>query len=416
MRWALWADEEVRRGRLSEANPHHKTRPVNEDSLRIELTTLHLASALILCLLLAGCKKHISPVPPPPDTAPVFTPDLPESNFTYSSLGYPESWENDPALQLFSSSGGTTITDAGATLGRVLFYDPQLSADGTVSCSTCHLQAHAFADPSPHSVGISGVPTPRNAMPLFNVRYQRRMFWDGRIIGLENQVLEPIAHPDEMGMDLNHLPARLHSIPHYPDLFAQAFGDTAITSNRIRSALAQFIRSIRSFSSRYDEGLSNGFANFTEEEQLGRSLFFNGTTRCNQCHSGLTFFSSQLFINGLETNYAAAGDAGRGALTGAPEDDGRFRTVTLRNIGLTAPYMHDGRFATLREVVDFYSDNIQPHPFLDERLTEAGFGPAGQTPYQLHLTEQEKEGLVAFLHTLTDTTLADQWWLSDPFD
>jgi cytochrome c peroxidase len=169
---------------------------------------LRLASTFILCLVLAGCKKHISPVPQPPEASPASAPNLPEVPFTYSSLGYPENWANDPALQLFSSSGGTTITDAGATLGRVLFYDPQLSADGTVSCSTCHLQAHAFADPSAHSVGISGVPTPRNTMPLFNVRYQRRMFWDGRVIGLENQILEPIAHPDEMGMDLNDLPAR----------------------------------------------------------------------------------------------------------------------------------------------------------------------------------------------------------------
>lgn len=375
-----------------------------------------LASVLILSLLIVGCKKHISPVPQPPEATPVAVPSLPETPFAYSSLAYPESWENDPALQLFSSGGGTTITDAGATLGRVLFYDPQLSADGTVSCSTCHLQAHAFADPSAHSIGISGVPTPRNAMPLFNVRYQRRMFWDGRVIGLENQILEPIAHPDEMGMALADLPARLHSLPYYPDLFAAAFGDTAITPDRVESALAQFIRSIRSYSSRYDEGLSTGFANFTDEEELGRSLFFNGTTRCNQCHSGLTFFSSQLFINGLETNYAAAGDAGRGAITGAPEDDGRFRTVSLRNIGLTAPYMHDGRFATLRDVVDFYSDNIQPHPFLDERLTDAGIGPPGQAPYQLNLTDQEKDALVAFLHTLTDTTLAEQWWLGDPFD
>jgi cytochrome c peroxidase len=339
---------------------------------------------------------------------------LPEVPFTYSELDYPETWLNDPALQLFGGSEAD-ITDAGATLGRVLFYDPQLSVDGTISCGSCHLQDHAFADASPGSIGVTGVETPRNTMPLFNLRYQRRMFWDGRTFGLINQVLEPIAHPDEMGMTLADLPAKLAALPHYPALFAAAFGNSAVTLDGVASALDQFLRSIRSHASRYDEGLATGFANFTPAEELGRSLFFNGTTRCNQCHSGLTFFSTQLFINGLDSNYAAAGDAGRGELTGIPSDDGRFRTVSLRNVGLTAPYMHDGRFATLREVVDFYSDNIQPHPFLDERLTEAGFGPAGQPPYRLELTEQEREGLVAFLETLTDTTLAGAWWLSNPF-
>jgi cytochrome c peroxidase len=161
--------------------------------------------------------------------------------------------------------------------------------------------------------------------------------------------------------------------------------------------------------------LTNGFADFTTSELLGRDLFFNGQTRCNQCHANRMFQSNQPFINGLEVDYGAAGDAGIGDLTGQADDDGRFKTVSLRNVGLSAPYMHDGRFATLREVVDFYSDDIQHHPFLDERLSETGAGPLGQEPYQLNLTEEERDALEDFLHTLSDTVLIDAWWLSNPF-
>lgn len=361
-----------------------------------------------------GCQKNAEPFPTEGMGSPtVLLPSLPSTPFSYSELSYPEHWLNDPALQLFSTGG--SISDAGATLGRVLFYDPTLSADGTVSCGSCHIQSKAFGDETSRSIGISGQPTHRNAMPLFNMRYQRRMFWDGRTVGLNNQVLEPIEHPDEMGMDLDDLVVKLEQLPHYHSLFFEAFGDSSVTSDRIASALSQFIRSIQSHQSRYDQGLSSDFSNFTTLELMGKDLFFNNETRCNQCHSGLNFFGTQFFINGLELDYAAAGDAGRGALTGMPEDDGRFRSVSLRNVALTSPYMHDGRFATLHEVVDFYDQEIQPHPFLDERLTEAGFGPPGQNPYQLELTETEKDALVAFLETLTDTVVFDAWWLSNPF-
>jgi cytochrome c peroxidase len=144
-------------------------------------------------------------------------------------------------------------------------------------------------------------------------------------------------------------------------------------------------------------------------------VFFRSDTRCNQCHSGLNFFAAQPFINGLETDYAAAGDGGIGDLTGQASDDGRFKTVSLRNVGLTAPYMHDGRFASLRDVVDFYSDGIQPHPYLDERFSDNGIGPPGQEPYRLELTEAERQGLVDFLLTLNDTLLAVHPAFGSPF-
>lgn len=363
-----------------------------------------------------GCRKN-DPVPVGTDDyQAVRSPQLPDELFAYSTLEFPDAWLNDPALQLFGGFGSDIeVTDAGATLGRVLFHDPGLSADGTVSCATCHQQARAFSDPVALSTGVSGIPTDRNAMALFNFKYQRRMFWDLRTVGLENQVLQPIEHPDEMAMDLAALPAKLEEITFYNGLFEAAFGDATVTTERVASALTQFVMCFQSYSSRFDAGLEDGFIHFTESEEMGRDIFFNGETRCNQCHSGKNLFSTQPFVNGLEVDYAAAGDGGIGALSADPFDDGRFKTVSLRNIGLTAPYMHDGRFATLREVVDFYSDDIQPHPFLDERLSVNGFGSPGQEPYALSLTEQERESLVDFLETFNDTVMVKADWLSDPF-
>lgn len=375
---------------------------------------LHVIFALLLVVI--GCKKPEPEPEPADDGAEARAPSLPEEVFAYSDLEFPQAWLDDPALQLFGGFGSDLeVTDAGATLGRVLFYDTELSSDGTVSCATCHQQERAFSDPVAHSTGVSGVPTERNAMGLFNFRYQRRMFWDVRTVGLENQVLQPIAHPDEMAMPLDELPAKLEGLPYYPELFEAAFGSDEVTLEGVQSALAQFLMTFQSFSSRFDQGLATNYAGFSEQELIGKDIFFNGETRCNQCHSGKNLFSTQAFINGLEVDYASAGDAGVGALSGNPSDDGRFKTVSLRNVGLTAPYMHDGRFATLREVVDFYNDGIQPHPFLDERLGENGFGLPGQAPYQLNLSEAERDALVAFLHTFTDTVMVEAEWLSDPF-
>ncbi len=372
--------------------------------------------AVAVCGLWMGCAKEPPLDPNPLEPAEPAQPVLPDETFPYSALTYPEAWLDDPALQLAGSfSGNPQVTDEGATLGRVLFYDVALSRTNDVSCATCHQQALGFSDGLSQSTGVSGIPTRRNTMALSNFRYQRRMFWDQRTNGVVNQVLQPIEHPDEMDLSLDALTAKLQAIAHYPPLFESAFGDSLVTPDRIASAMAQFLQAFHSCSSRYDEGLATGFSNFTPSELLGKEVFFNGETRCNQCHSGLLFQSGQAFINGLEVDYEAQGDGGIGELTGSSDDDGRFKTVTLRNIGLTAPYMHDGRFATLRDVVDFYSDNIQPHPFLDERLSEAGFGPMGQPPYQLNLTEAERQGLVDFLHTLTDTVMVSAWWLSDPF-
>jgi cytochrome c peroxidase len=374
------------------------------------------AIALLIAFSLISCEKENSPLQEEEEVQQALEPELPATPFPYSAQAFPEEWLTDPALQLFGNIGSDIeVTDAGATLGRVLFFDPSMSADGTVSCSSCHAQANAFADSEAKSVGVSGVPTERNAMGLFNFRYQRRFFWDMRTVGLAQQVLEPIAHPDEMALSLAELPGRLMEQPYYAALFEAAFGSEEINSDRVASALAQFLMCMRSYSSRYDAGRSNGFVNFSESERMGKDLFFNGETRCNQCHSGLNLFSTQPFVNGLELDYAAAGDGGIGSLSDDPYDDGRFKTVSLRNIGLTSPYMHDGRFATLHEVVDFYANGIQHHPYLDERLSVNGFGVPGQEPYQLSLSAEERSALVDFLITFNDTLMTTSVWLSNPF-
>ncbi len=379
-----------------------------------EVFIMALLGAMVLSG--TGCRKTELPEPEPSSEQEAAHPQLPATPFGYSEMQFPQSWINDPALALFGGFGATVdVTDAGATLGRVLFHDVQLSADNSVSCGSCHQQQHAFADVVPRSAGISGTPLSRNTPGLFNLRYQRRLFWDLRAVGLANQVLQPIGHPDEMGMELEALAAKLANLPYYPSLFEAAFGDPAIDLDRIANGLVQFLMSIRSYQSRYDAGIANGFADFTASEMTGKDVFFRGDTRCNQCHSGLNFFSTQAFINGLEMDYAAAGDAGIGALSGNPSDDGRFKTVSLRNVGLTAPYMHDGRFQDLRAVVDFYSDDILQHPYLDERFSDNGIGPPGQEPYRLELTELERVGLVDFLHTLSDTAITAEPAFSSPF-
>ncbi len=366
-----------------------------------------LAVGFAACAAFWACK-------PEPVTEPVVccggvdypVPVLPDTPFPYSAQVYPDLWLENPAMNLFEVNDFEhPVTDAGATLGRVLFYDPSLSVDQTISCASCHQPEHGFADPSPVSFGVDGGVTHRNSMALVNLAYTPRLFWDARESDLSEQVLQPIAHPDEMAMDLGALTERLQARPHYRALFADAFdGDSSVTAAGLASALVQFLRTLPAHASRYDAGLALNFSNYTAEEAEGRALFFSPRTRCNTCHATFNFYTpTELMVNGLSTDYSGEGDGGLAELTGNPADDGKFRVVSLRNIGATAPYMHDGRFATLREVVDFYSDGLQAHPQLNHRLSELGFGPDGQPPMQMALTEAEKEALVAFLHTLTDT-------------
>lgn len=333
--------------------------------------------------------------------------DLPTEPFDYASEMVPgfvrpqaDDEDNTPAFN--------RVTDWGATLGRVLFYDTELSANRTVSCASCHQQEHGFADPVPLSIGFAGEQTARNAMSVANVRFYRNgnMFWDERAMSVEEQALLPIQDRAEMGLTLEELVTRVDAAPYYDDLFERAFGSDEVTPARIANAIAQFERSMVTFNSPFDQARRgmNGppggdLAELSALENQGLQLFFSGRTQCSNCHRGDLAVGDQARNNGLDLNT----DADQGA------GNGRFKTASLRNIELTGPYMHDGRFSSLREVIQFYNNGIQAHPNLDNRLERNG------QPRRMNLSNQEIDALVAFLEALTDPTLATDVRFSDPF-
>ncbi len=334
-------------------------------------------------------------------------PVLPATPYDYDGIALPGYLDVRDVRGEDNTPDANPITDAAATLGRVLFYDVRLSRTETLSCGSCHLQARGFSDPDRLSTGFEGGTTDRNSMGLAFARYHRngRYFWDERAATLEDQTLLPIQDHVEMGMTLPEVEARLAATAFYPDLFADAFGTPAVTADRVSRALSQFVRSIVAPNSRYDgarqaQGGQPGRAlpGFTAQQNQGLQLFF-GRGQCSQCHATDLFVGDQARNNGLD---ATVTDPGAG--------DGRFKTSSLRNIALTAPYMHDGRFATLDEVVRHYSTGIQPSPGLDNRLQQRN----GQ-PIRLNFSAAERAALVAFLGTLTDETLATDPRWSDPF-
>ncbi len=314
-------------------------------------------------------------------------------------------------------------TNAGATLGRVLFYDKDLSLNRTVSCSSCHSQSHGFSDARTLSVGFAGGNTRRHSMGLTNARfYQRgRAFWDERAESMEAQALMPIQDPVEMGMTLAEVENRLAGKTWYPVLFDAAFGGPAISSDRIGKAIAQFVRSLVSITSRYDQGralvnnFNQPFPNFTAQENQGKTLFLTapqaGGAGCGGCHATEAFVNEQNgpMNNGLDANTSA--DQGAFETFGTPNFPGTFKTPSLRNITVRSPYMHDGRFATLAQVVEHYNSGVQPHPNLDQRLRL----PNGN-PIRLNLSAAQKQALVAFMNTFSDTAFLSDPRYSDPFD
>ena len=356
--------------------------------------------------------------------------DLPATAFDYSTLDLPTHFTVNSGGPLPTSINGTdnipadnVITNDGATLGRVLFYDKKLSANGIVSCASCHQQDKGFSDDDVLSKGFEGGDTRRHSMTLINARfYQRgRFFWDERASTLEEQVLEPFKDPVEMGMTLDGVVAKVQEQTYYPQLFLNAFGTEDVTSDRISKALAQFVRSIVSYSSKYDTGraLVNtpgaNFPNFTDEENLGKNLFFatipNGGGACFGCHTTEAFISANPGPQNNGLDAFSSSDLGAGEVFNNPIFEGRFKTSTLRNIELTAPYMHDGRFQTLEQVVEHYNSGIQSHPTLSPALMDAN-----NNPVRLNFTNVEKTALVAFLKTLTDTSLSTEEKWSDPFN
>lgn len=369
----------------------------------------YLFLIFIVGSLFLSCKKEDVEVELKPTG--IASPNLPAEYFDYETENATELFTSDPVFELLGYFNDDGITNEGATLGRVLFYDKALSANNTIACASCHHQENAFADPNQFSQGLHGEMTTRNSMTLTNLKFNNRFFWDVRVNNLETLTLIPIQDPVEMDMNLDDLVLKLSQIDYYPDLFENAFGNDEITSNRISDALSQFIRSLRSYESKYDQGIEMNFANFSPSELSGKDLFFSGDFSCNHCHTTANVGGTITTNNGLDLVYV---DQGQGGVNGNVDDIGKFKTPTLRNIGVTAPYMHDGRFATLEEVFNFYSTGINGHFNLDGRLSETGF--IGGPSVQFNLTDQEISDMIAFLHTLTDENFITDVRYSDPFE
>jgi cytochrome c peroxidase len=335
---------------------------------------------------------------------------LPDTPYRYADLDLPAHFKSPVARQFDNTPADNAVTDHGATLGRVLFYDTRLSANNTVSCGTCHVQKNAFVDPKRFSKGFGGKLTDRHAMSLVNLRYhlRARFFWDERAASLEEAVLLPIQSKVEMGQDLTRLMDILARDKHYPELFRKAFGDGKVTPERTGKALAQFVRALVSCQSKYDQGLAkvasarDDFPNFTVQENRGKALFLNNCAVCHLPGQDTHFAMIAPTNNGLDADYKNT-DGGVGDITLNGRQIGLFKSPSLRNVEHTAPYMHDGRFDTLEKVIDHYSKEVKPHPNLDPRMS------------RLNFTASEKAALVAFLKTLTDQRFLTDPKFSDPF-
>ena len=390
-----------------------------------------LAYALVLGSATAGlAQSTVEVAPAPRPVAKNRTLHLPETPYRYADLALPAHFNSRAVRDLDNMPRDNVITDAGATLGRVLFYDTRLSANNTIACASCHKQEHAFSDPGTrYSKGYEGKLTDRNAMPLVEARfYERgRFFWDERARTLEEQVLMPIQNKVEMGQDVSQLMEKLSRESEYSDLYRKAFGDSKVTKDRTARALAQFVRSLVSYQSKYDEGVAKvrsrneDFPNFTREENRGKAIFMQRCANCHMAGQQDAIFSSQNpQNNGLDLDVTVA-DLGVADVTLDRNQVGRFKSPSLRNIEFTGPYMHDGRFAKLEDVIEHYSTGIKLHPNLDRRLLGAAGGPRGgpggsAARRGFNFSAEEKTALVAFLKTLSDQKFLTDPKFSDPFD
>jgi cytochrome c peroxidase len=286
------------------------------------------------------------------------------------------------------------------TLGEKLFNEKALSRDGSVACASCHQSSTAFSDPRQFSIGVRNQSGTRHAMPLFNMAWKSSFFWDGRAPSLRAQALIPLQDHLEMDQTLEGAVSNLTARAEYHSLFEKAFGSREITSEKIGLALEQFVLTLTSFDSKFDRVL-RGQEKFTDKEQRGFELFMteyeprmgNYGADCFHCHGGALFSDHQFHNNGLDAKFDH--DPGRYKFSKIESDRGKFATPSLRNIALTAPYMHDGRFKTLEEVVEHYSAGVKRTPTLDPNIAKHPDGG-------IHLSVSDKQALVDFLKTLTD--------------
>jgi cytochrome c peroxidase len=368
-------------------------------------------------------------------------------SYNYSRVAVPKGFElqsnllrvDDPSQgNLFTqivNAGQTleiqSVTDAKAKLGRVLFYDPKLSINNKISCGSCHHQDKAFADGERVSMGFEGAVTSRNSMAIINPAMSHSgLFWDRRKSSPRELSLQPVVNHIEMGMeDLKLLEIKLSGIDYYPQLFTEAYGNPMITRDKISDAMAAFMRAMITWDSKFDAGLKIGFSNFNAEEKHGMELFLgkqqdiNGNVfhieegLCGGCHSAPMFNDGRSQFSNISAYTDNSTGNGLGVNIGLDKvskdkgtGDGSFKIPSLRNVELTAPYMHDGRFSTLEEVVEHYNSKVQPAANLHSRLRDEN-----GKPKKLNLSEADKKALIAFMKTLTDKQFIQDPKFSDPF-
>jgi cytochrome c peroxidase len=357
-----------------------------------------------------------APLPPPPR--------LPLAAYTYrdEALPLPFLFKLSSELQIpmwDTQPADNRTTDAGAALGRVLFHDKRLSITNTLSCASCHHQDHAFASDQRFDVGALGIPLTRNSMGLANARYNISSGWfaDMRAGSIRQAARDALENPQEMGGTMSLVEAKVRDTPFYAPLFLAAFGSDEVTGDRIMRAIEQYVQALISYRSKFDDACvpmdnvsPNCGAVLNAQELRGLELFEgSGNQNCSTCHRGPSMANEWHANNGLDSVLADLGIANPAHMRDGRL--GKFRAASLRNIARTAPYMHDGRFATLREVIDHYDHGVQDTVDLDGILRETTGGVR-----RLNLTESDKLALEAFLNTLTDEEMLADSKFSDPFE
>jgi cytochrome c peroxidase len=335
-------------------------------------------------------------------------PPIPNGQPTPSPLQIPQLFAQYINAPYIPTNNPQTVE--GIALGRHLFYDPILSGDSTQACASCHMPSSSWGENTQFSTGITGAIGTRNAMPLFNMAWNwgNKFFWDGRAIGLEEQAFAPVTNPIEMNNTWPNAVASLQAHPKYPAMFQAAFGTSTIDSVLVVKALAQFERILISSNSKFDRFLMSQVS-LTASELNGFDIYKTESGGdCFHCHGLPTnplWTNNDFHNNGLDATFS---DNGLGAITGNPADNGKFKTPSLRNLAFTAPYMHDGRFATLEEVIDHYSEGLVNSPTIDPLMKSIWQGG-------VQLSPSEKVDLKAFLLTLSDYSFIQDTTLMTPF-
>lgn len=377
--------------------------------------TFHLLSSLLILLfvtLLISCQKESS------TTTTTLKPNLPDNVFEYTiTKGADGRLIN--LKNFIRDDSKTTFSNNSATLGRVLFYDKLLSLNNSISCGSCHLQELAFTDGTALSSGFKNTKTSRNTMGILNPILNHNLFWDSRASTMFELALNPVFDHIEMGMiDVRMLEDKLQNTSYYPALFKKAFGNEEVTSTKIALALSHFVNSIFSESSKFDHFTRNNIP-LEPLENAGFQLFISPRLKCVECHAGGNLaapdFPGGTYGTPIHTTAPEGGPRGTANIgldleyADKGRNNGHFRIPSLRNIALTAPYMHDGRFKTLEEVINHYDHGIKHHKDLDEKFL------MNNQVQKLNLTNIEKKALVAFLRTLSDPKLITDEKFSNPF-